>query len=123
MEDGFDVKTHAILDVDNLFNIDYVGTQLENIEPSTTIVLEDYEIKFNHLIPDSIFTISSLNTNKKFILQEESSFGSTFAQAYYLKWKDFLKKVSSSSKINGEIETSITTTRIIDSIIKKGTKK
>jgi predicted dehydrogenase len=122
-EDGFDVETHAIFDVDNLFTIDYMGTQLKNIEPSITIVFEDYEIKFNHIIPDSIFTISSLKTKKKFTLQHESSFGSTFAQAYYLKWIDFLKKVSSSSKINGEIETSISTTRIIDNIIKKGIKK
>jgi len=123
LEDGFDVETHAIFHVDDSFTIDYVGTQLKNIEPSTTILFENYKIKFNHLIPDSIFTISSLNTKKEFILQHESSFGSTFAQAYYLKWIDFLKKVSSSSKMNGEIETSITTTRIIDDIMEKGIKK
>ncbi len=94
----------------------------KNLKPAY-IVFENYEIKFNHLIPDSIFTISSLNTKKKFVLQHESFFGSTFAQAYYLKWIDFLKKVSSSSKMDGEIETSITTTRIIDNIMEKGIKK
>jgi predicted dehydrogenase len=122
-EDGFDVEINAIFDVDNSFSIDYLGTQLKNVEPSITIIFEDYEIKFNHLIPDSTFAISSLNTKKKFIFQHESSFGSTFAQAYYLKWINFLKKVSSSSKIDSEIETSITTTRIIDNIIQKGNKK
>tara|TARA_B110000438_G_scaffold36468_1_gene36232 strand:- start:2869 stop:3822 length:954 start_codon:yes stop_codon:yes gene_type:complete len=122
-ENGFDVETHAIFHVNDSFIIDYLGTQLKNIEPSTTIVFENYEIKFNHLIPDSIFTISSLNTKKKFVLQHESFFGSTFVQAYYLKWIDFLKKVSSSSKMDGEIETSITTTRIIDNIMEKGIKK
>ena len=124
-EDGFDVETNAVFDVnsDASFTIDYMGTQLKNVDPHTTFFFEQNKIQFNHLIPDSVFTISSLNSDKQFILQHEIAFASTFTQAYYLKWMDFLEKVSSSSKIDTETETSITTTRIINDLIQKGNKK
>ena len=124
-EDGFDVETNAIFNVNNdvPFTIDYMGTQLKNVESHTTFFFEQNKIQFNHLIPDSVFTISSLNSDKQFILQHEITFASTFAQAYYLKWMDFLEKVLSSSKIDTKTETSIATTRIINDIIQKGNKK
>jgi predicted dehydrogenase len=125
-ENNFDIETNAILDVnynDSSFYINYIGTQLKNIEPRTTLFFDNYNIQFNHLIPDSIFTISMLNSDKQFTLQQKSSFASTFSQAYYLKWMDFLEKVLSSSQIDSETETSIMTTKIINDIIQKGSKK
>ena len=107
----------------NSFKIDYTGTQIKRVKPNTTVFFEQTKIQFNHLMPDSIFTISPLNSNEKFIFKQENFFGSTFPQAYYLKWKDFLDKASSSSNLDVKSETSLTTTKIISDIIQKGTKK
>ena len=123
-EDDFDLEYNVTFDVrdDNLFKIDYMGTQIKRIQPNTTVFFEQTKIQFNHLIPDSIFTISPLHSDDKFILQQENSFASTFPQAYYLKWKDFLNKVS-SSKLDVKYETSLITTKIISDIIQKGSKR
>tara|TARA_Y100000817_G_scaffold164068_1_gene128165 strand:+ start:1694 stop:2647 length:954 start_codon:yes stop_codon:yes gene_type:complete len=122
-ENNFDIEINATFGVNDSFTVDYIGTQLKNIEPYTILFFEDYKIQFNHKIPDSIFTISPLNSEKKYILQQESSFASTFSQAYYLKWNDFLTKISLSSQLDTQTETSIMTTKIINNIILKGSKK
>ena len=96
---------------------------MKNIKPNFTIIFEEIKIEFNHIVPDSIFTISQLNSNEKFTFQQENKFATTFPEAYYLKWHDFLNKVSSSSKLNSEFETSLKTTQLISDIFEKGAKK
>ena len=124
-EDGFDVESNATLDIsDNTqFSIDYTATMLKPIENNTTFFFEHNKIEFNHLIPNSIFTISSSDSEKQFVIEQEEYFASTFAQAYYLKWKNFLQIVSSSSKLDVNSETSIFTTKLITEIKEKGIKK
>ena len=114
-----------ILDVsDNVpFSIDYTATMLKPIETNATFFFEHNKIEFNHLIPNSIFTISSSDSEKQFVIEQEEYFASTFAQAYYLKWKDFLNKISTDSVFDTELETSIMTTKMIADIIQKGSKK
>ena len=124
-EDDFDVESNVILDVcDNVpFSIDYTGTMLKPIENNATFFFEHTKIQFNHLIPDSIFAISSFDSEKQFIIEQEDHFASTFAQAYYLKWKDFLNQMSKGSAIDTEFETSIMTTKMITDIMQKGNRK
>ena len=124
-QDDFDIESNVIFDVKDKhsFTIDYKGTHLKCVKPNTTVFFEQTKIQFNHLIPDSVFTISPLNSDKKFTLQQENIFGSTFPQTYYLKWNDFLNKVSSSSKLNSKFETSLATTKIISDIFEKGGKR
>ena len=124
-EDGFDVESNATFDIsDNTqFSIDYTATMLKPIENNATFFFEHTKIQFNHLIPDSIFTISSFDSEKQFIIEHEECFASTFAQAYYLKWKDFLNKISTDSVFDTELETSIMTTKMITDIMQKGNVK
>jgi len=122
---NFDLESNVILDVadKNPFSIDYKGTQIKYVESKTTVFFEQVKIEFNHLMPDSTFLISSLKSNEKFILKQENCFASTFPQAFYLKWNDFINKISSSLKLNSEFETSLSTTKIISDILQKGRKK
>ena len=124
-EDGFDVESNATFDIsDNTqFSIDYTATMLKPIETNATFFFEHNKIQFNHLIPNSIFTISSSDSEKQFVIEQEEYFASTFAQAYYLKWKNFLNKISTDSVFDTELETSIMTTKMIADIIQKGSKK
>ena len=105
---------------------------IENIKPAnfedileikTSIVsFSKAKIEFNQQIPDSSFQISLLNSNKKYILKEKNYFASTFPQAYYLKWNDFLNKIS-SSKLDPEFETSLLTTKLISNILQMDENK
>jgi len=124
-QDNFDIESNVFFDVTgkNSFSIDYKGTQIKHVEPKTTVFFEQVKIEFNHLIPDSPFLISTINSDKKFILNQENTFASTFPQAYYLKWADFINKISSSSRLKPEFETSLQTTQIISSILEKGGRK
>ena len=124
-EDDFDVESNVIFDVsDNVpFSIDYTATMLKPIETNATFFFEHNKIQFNHLIPNSIFTISSFNSEKQFVIEQEDHFADTFAQAYYLKWKDFLNQMSKGSALDTEFETSIMTTKIITDIMQKGNRK
>ena len=84
---------------------------------------EHFQLSFNHLDPNAVFTISNSNTEKQFTLYTENRFGATFAQAYYLKWKNFLNQMSKGSALDTEFETSTMTTKIITDIMQKGNKK
>ena len=96
---------------------------LKPIETNATFFFEHNKIQFNHLIPNSIFTISSFDSEKQFIIEQEKHFAETFAQAYYLKWKNFLNQMSKGSALDTEFETSTMTTKIITDIMQKGNKK
>ena len=124
-QDNFDIEYNVFFDVTgkNSFSIDYKGTHIKHVESKICIFFERIKIEFNHLIPDSPFLISTLHSDKKFILNQQNTFASTFPQAYYLKWNDFMNKISSSSKLNPEFETSLSTTRIISDILEKGRRK
>ena len=124
-EDGFDVESNVTFDVchNTRFNIDYTATMLKPVETNATFFFEHNKIEFNHLMPDSIFTISSLDSAKQFVMEQEESFASTFAQAYYLKWKNFLDQISKDSTLNTEFETSVMTTKMITDIMEKGKRK
>ena len=124
-EDDFDVESNVTFDVchNTRFNIDYTATMLKPVETNATFFFEHNKIEFNHLMPDSIFTISSLDSAKQFVMEQEESFASTFAQAYYLKWKNFLDQISKDSTLNTEFETSVMTTKMITDIMEKGKRK
>ena len=125
-EDNFDIESHVkfhIEDEKTNFSCEYLGTMLRHVEPKTTITFEQNELEFNHLDPEAIFNISGSNSEKKFTINKENYFASNFAQAFYLKWTNFLDKVSDSSKIDTQTETSIQTTKIIDDVITRGRKK
>ena len=122
----FDIETNATLRVndENTFSIDYIGTMIRHVEPKTTIFFKQNKIEFNHLEPESLFTISSLtNSDFNMNIEKETFFASTYAQAYYLKWKNFLEAISSSSNLDVNSETSLTTTKLISEIKEVGTKK
>ena len=123
-QENFDLESKVVFDVNdkNSFSVDYTGTQISRVEPKTNIFFEDVELEFNHQIPDSSFQISLGNSDKKFILEEKNHFASTFPQAYYLKWKDFINKIS-SSQLDPEFETSLSTTKLISNIFQMGRKK
>jgi len=123
-QENFDLESNIVFNVKekNSFSIDYQGTQIKRVEPKITILFEKIKIEFNHHLPDSSFQISLLNSDKKFILKEENHFASTFPQAYYLKWKDFINKIS-SSQLDPEFETSLSTTKLISDILQKDGKK
>ena len=61
-----------------------------------------------------------MKSDRYFTLKQEGRYAITYAQAYYLKWKLFLDKVSSGDTIDTELETSIKTTEMITDIYKKG---
>jgi len=96
---------------------------IKHVEPSTTIIFENNKLQYNHLDPESTFTLSSLTSDSELSLEKQNYFASNFAQAYYLKWKDFLTKISNSEKLNVNKETSIMTTKLINDIIESGGKK
>ena len=96
---------------------------IKHVEPLTTIFFENNKLQFNHLEPEATFTLSSLDNNSELTINQENYFASNFAQAYYLKWKDFLSKISKSEKLDTNKETSILTTKLINNIVEKGGKK
>ena len=124
-EDDFDVESNVILNVNdkNSFTINYTGTMIKHVESLTTIFFENNKLQFNHLDPEATFTLSPLNTNSQLTINQQNYFASNFAQAYYLKWKDFLSKISKSEKLDTNKETSILTTKLINDIVEKGGKK
>jgi len=124
-EDDFDVESNVSFNVDdqNSFVIDYTGTMIKHVEPMTTIYFENNTLQYSHLDPESIFTISTLDSNSQFLINQQNYFASNFPQAYYLKWKDFLSKISTSEKLDTKKETSILTTQLINDIFDKGSKK
>ncbi len=124
-EDDFDIESNVIFNVNNgnPFRINYTGTMIKHVEPLTTIFFENNKLQFNHLEPEATFTLSSLDNNSELIINQQNYFASNFAQAYYLKWKDFLSKISKSEKLDTNKETSILTTKLINNIVEKGGKK
>ncbi len=124
-EDDFDIESNIIFNVNykNPFRINYTGTMIKHVEPLTTIFFENNKLQFNHLEPDATFTLSSLDNNSELIINQQNYFASNFAQAYYLKWKDFLSKISKSEKLDTNKETSILTTKLINDIVEKGGRK
>ena len=93
---------------------------IKPIETLTTLFFEHFQLSFNHLIPNAVFTISNYNSDKQFTLCQENKFAATFAQAYYLKWKSFLDQIRQGNTIDTKLETSFKTTQMISDIIQKG---
>jgi len=123
-EDGFDVEAKIVFDVSekNSISIDYNITMLKPVETAAEFFFDHSKVSFNHLYPNSALSISSFNSDKHFTLNEETRYAATHGQAYYLKWKSFLDKVSKADPIDTELETSIQTTKMITDIYKKGGK-
>ena len=121
-QDDFDIDAQVVFDISgsNSFSIDYHITMIKPIETLTTLFFEHFQLSFNHLVPNAVFTISNYNSNKQFTLCQENKFAATFAQAYYLKWKSFLDQIRQGNTIDTKLETSFKTTQMISEIIQKG---
>ena len=122
-QDDFDIDAQIVFDISgsNSFSIDYHITMIKPIETLTTLFFEHFQLSFNHLVPNAVFTISNYNSDKQFTLCQENKFAATFAQAYYLKWKSFLDQIRQGNTIDTKLETSFKTTQMISEIIQKGT--
>ena len=123
-EDDFDVDTKITFEIlgKNSIEIDYHLTMLKPMENKSVFFFDNSKISFNHLQPNSSLFISGINSEKDFELNQETRYAETPGQAYYLKWKSFLDKISSGSEINTAEETSIQTTKLITEIYRKGGK-
>jgi predicted dehydrogenase len=122
-EDGFDVEAKIVFDVleKNSISIDYNITMLKPVENIAEFFFDHSKVSFiDH--PNAVLSISSLNSDKHFTLNRETRYAATYNQAYYLKWKSFLDKISKGDPINTELETSIQTTKMITNIYKKSEK-
>tara|TARA_B100000446_G_C10409251_1_gene290399 strand:+ start:23 stop:646 length:624 start_codon:yes stop_codon:yes gene_type:complete len=121
-QDDFDIDAQAVFDIsgNNSFSIDYHITMIKPVETLTTFFFEHFELSFNHLVPNPVFTISNHNSEEQFTLCQENRFAATFAQAYYLKWKSFLHQITQGDIIDTKFETSFKTTQMISDIIQKG---
>ena len=121
-QDDFDIDAQVVFDISgsNSFSIDYHITMIKPIETLTTLFFEHFQLSFNHLVPNAVFTISNYNSDKQFTLCQENKFSATFAQAYYLKWKSFLDQIRQGNTIDTKLETSFKTTQMISEIIQKG---
>ena len=121
-QDDFDIDAQVVFDIsgNNSFSIDYHITMIKPVETLTTFFFEHFELSFNHLVPNPVFTISNHNSEEQFTLCQENRFAATFAQAYYLKWKSFLHQITQGDIIDTKFETSFKTTQMISDIIQKG---
>ena len=121
-QDDFDIDVQVVFDIsgNNSFSIDYHITMIKPVETLTTFFFEHFELSFNHLVPNPVFTISNHNSEEQFTLCQENRFAATFAQAYYLKWKSFLHQITQGDIIDTKFETSFKTTQMISDIIQKG---
>jgi predicted dehydrogenase len=124
-EGDFDVEAKAIFDVSgkNQLDIDYNITMIKPVETIATFFFEHSKIGFNHTVPNSELSVSGYDSDEYFTLNKETKYASTANQAYYLKWKLFLDKISNGDTIDTKFETSIKTTELITDIYKKGSKK
>ena len=122
-ENDFDVEAKAMfVSEKNSCNIDYSITMIKPVEIGATFFFDHAKISFNHTIPNSELFITGYNTDNRFTLNKETRYATTANQAYYLKWKSFLDKITNGDVINTEFETSIKTTELITDIYKKGGK-
>jgi len=119
-QDDFDVDAQVIFDVlDSPTHIDYHISLLKPVESKSKFFFEHAVVSFNHLIPNSVFTVSDYDNRIQLTLNQCDEFADTFAQAYYLKWKSFLDNLSSNKTFDTKFETSIVTTQLITEIFRK----
>lgn len=120
-DDDFDVEANVMFDVSdkNQFNIDYDITMIKPVEIGSTFFFDHSKISFDHTIPNSELFIYNYNSDRCFTLNKETRYATTTTQAYYLKWKSFLDKVSNGDIHDTEFDTSLKTTELITDIYKK----
>lgn len=119
-QDDFDVDAQVTFDVlDNPTHIDYHISLIKPVESISKFFFEHAVVSFNHLIPNSVFTVSDYHNRNQLILNQCDEFADTFAQAYYLKWKSFLDNLSSNKTFDTKFETSMVTTQLITEIFRK----
>lgn len=121
-ENGYDVEANVVFDIHEKtsFSIDYKISVIKPIKTNTTLFFDHCIVSYNHATPNSELIITSYDGNKKFHLAKETRYAETANQAYYLKWKSFIDKISSGIPIDTKSETSIKTTELITDIYRKG---
>lgn len=121
-ENGYDVEANVVFDIHGKtsFSADYKISVIKSIKTNTTLFFDHCIVTYNHAIPNSELFITSYDGNKKFHLAKETRYAETANQAYYLKWKSFIDKISSGIPIDTKSETSIKTTELITDIYSKG---
>jgi predicted dehydrogenase len=124
-ENDYDVEANVNFDVfeKNSINVDYTITLIQPVEVGTTLFFDNCKLNYNHAIPDSELIITDYNTDKQFSINKETRYATTANQAYYLKWKSFLDKITSGVSIDTKSETSLKTTELITDIYQKADKK
>lgn len=121
-ENGYDVEANVVFDIHGKtsFSVDYKISMIKPIKTNTALFFDHCTVTYNHAIPNSELFITSYDGNKKFHLAKETRYAETANQAYYLKWKSFIDKISSGIPIDTKSETSIKTTELITDIYRKG---
>ena len=94
-------------------DIKYHTTLIKPLQTLSTYNFENAKINFNHVDPSSPLNISLTGKKENFILKEDNRWATTFFQAFYLKWRDFIEKIKNNQQIDTTKETSLNTTKII----------
>lgn len=102
---------------------EYLITLIKPVETKTLLFFENCIISFNHTIPNPNFIITDYKKTTKLQIRNDLKFAMSSQQAYYLKWKGFLEKISAGEDIDARVETSIKTTELISNIYNMDKKK
>lgn len=114
---GFDVDARVRLSAVCRTQRIPIAYHISLIEPVGMLSRYDFEnasVTFNHTAPESPLAIS--RDGSQFNLAQNKMWATTFYQAFYIRWKQFLTAVRNHEQIAAAQETSLQTTKIITEV-------
>ena len=115
-----DVKADLLASSDSMVTVSY---HVSMIQPVTNIMLLRFEhavVSFDHTDPASQLLVSSKSGEIKHLLAADTRYPLNLLQAFYMKWRAVIDALMAGSEIDKARETSLTTTRLIESIYSVG---
>jgi predicted dehydrogenase len=119
---ALDIDVETIIDGKGDYTVD-IRYHLSLIRPVGNRARFEFEtacVDFDHTDPSSRLRVTNRDGDSEFYLDRDSAMASSVIQSFYLKWDSVINAYSGRVPIDSAIETSITTTRLIDSIYEAG---
>ena len=123
-QNGLDVDVSANLraEMNQAVDVNFDLSIIRPLKNDARFIFDHAEVRFDPVDPSSRLTVCNNDADRRLVFESDRAWARKVTQAFYLKWKKVIELTEAQDHQNSEVETSLTTTDLVEMIYRAGAR-
>ena len=115
-----DVRARLSAQMESTVDVEFDLSLIRPLRTEARFSFEHAEVSFDPIDPSSRLEVFQEAGHATLVFEADERWARSVPQAFYLKWKKVVELAKDRTSLDSRVETSLTTTRLVEEIYRKG---